>query len=347
MLAEPLPAAEAALTHRFLLDFPFEAARLFEAMPAADAAAALARQPPHAALRAWQALAPDVARDVLEQLPEPLARHLLAEAEPVVSVAVLTQFDASGARGLAAAPRRRRRERTARPARLPRRLRRPHDGSARQPAAHRHDGGRGDRAAAPDPPPRHARALRRRRRRAGWPAASRCRTWRWRRASCRSPTSPAAWSPSSATSTRARKSSRRCRSSRSPRCRWSTSTAASSASSARPSWSRRSRRRSSIDIQTMVGASPDERALSSPGFAVRKRLPWLQINLLTAFLAASVVGPVRRHDLAVHRAGGAAAGGRGAVGQRRRAGAGGDDARPGAARDQPAALAARCWPRKR
>ncbi len=46
----------------------------------------------------------------------------------------------------------------------------------------------------------------------------------------------------------------------------------------------------SVDIQTMVGASPDERALSSPGFAVIKRLPWLQINLLTAFLAAAVVG---------------------------------------------------------
>ncbi len=40
---------------------------------------------------------------------------------------------------------------------------------------------------------------------------------------------------------------------------------------------------------TMVGASEQERALSSPLFAVRKRLPWLQINLLTAFLAASVV----------------------------------------------------------
>jgi len=47
---------------------------------------------------------------------------------------------------------------------------------------------------------------------------------------------------------------------------------------------------SSVDIQTMVGASRDERALSGPFFAVRKRLPWLQINLLTAFLAASVVG---------------------------------------------------------
>ena len=44
------------------------------------------------------------------------------------------------------------------------------------------------------------------------------------------------------------------------------------------------------DMQTMVGASKDERALSSPLFAVRKRLPWLQINLLTAFMAAAVVG---------------------------------------------------------
>jgi len=44
------------------------------------------------------------------------------------------------------------------------------------------------------------------------------------------------------------------------------------------------------DMQTMVGAHKDERALSSSMFAVRKRLPWLQINLLTAFLAASVVG---------------------------------------------------------
>ncbi|MDH5537725.1 MAG: magnesium transporter [Betaproteobacteria bacterium] len=45
-----------------------------------------------------------------------------------------------------------------------------------------------------------------------------------------------------------------------------------------------------LDIQTMVGAHKDERALSSTGFAVRKRLPWLQINLATAFLAAAVVG---------------------------------------------------------
>ena len=47
---------------------------------------------------------------------------------------------------------------------------------------------------------------------------------------------------------------------------------------------------SASDIQAMVGVSREERALSSPLFAVKKRMPWLQINLLTAFLAASVVG---------------------------------------------------------
>lgn len=45
-----------------------------------------------------------------------------------------------------------------------------------------------------------------------------------------------------------------------------------------------------IDLQTMVGASKEERALSTPLFTVKKRMPWLQINLLTAFMAAAVVG---------------------------------------------------------
>jgi magnesium transporter len=44
------------------------------------------------------------------------------------------------------------------------------------------------------------------------------------------------------------------------------------------------------DAQTMFGAGRDERALSKVSFAIRKRLPWLEINLATAFLAASVVG---------------------------------------------------------
>ncbi|HEX6313476.1 MAG TPA: magnesium transporter [Gemmatimonadaceae bacterium] len=48
-------------------------------------------------------------------------------------------------------------------------------------------------------------------------------------------------------------------------------------------------RDATADLQTMVGVSKEERALSSPVFAVRKRLPWLQINLATAFLASAVV----------------------------------------------------------
>ncbi len=45
----------------------------------------------------------------------------------------------------------------------------------------------------------------------------------------------------------------------------------------------------SQDVQALFGAGREERALSSVSLAVRKRLPWLQINLATAFLAASVV----------------------------------------------------------
>ncbi len=44
------------------------------------------------------------------------------------------------------------------------------------------------------------------------------------------------------------------------------------------------------DLQAMVGVSREERALSGFGFAVRRRLPWLSINLVTAFAAAAVVG---------------------------------------------------------
>jgi magnesium transporter len=44
------------------------------------------------------------------------------------------------------------------------------------------------------------------------------------------------------------------------------------------------------DLQQMVGAAKEERALSRPWFTVRSRLPWLFINLLTAFTASAVVG---------------------------------------------------------
>jgi magnesium transporter len=44
------------------------------------------------------------------------------------------------------------------------------------------------------------------------------------------------------------------------------------------------------DLQQMVGAGKDERALSRPLLVVKSRLPWLLINLVTGFIAASVVG---------------------------------------------------------
>jgi len=45
----------------------------------------------------------------------------------------------------------------------------------------------------------------------------------------------------------------------------------------------------SKDIQQMFGAGGDERVTSSIWFSLRKRLPWLHINLVTAFMAAGVV----------------------------------------------------------
>ena len=45
-----------------------------------------------------------------------------------------------------------------------------------------------------------------------------------------------------------------------------------------------------MSLQTMVGVGKEERALSNVKFSVRQRLPWLEINLATAFLAAAVVG---------------------------------------------------------
>ena len=43
------------------------------------------------------------------------------------------------------------------------------------------------------------------------------------------------------------------------------------------------------DLLKMVGVDTDERPFSRMSFSLRKRLPWLHINLVTAFMAASVV----------------------------------------------------------
>jgi len=46
----------------------------------------------------------------------------------------------------------------------------------------------------------------------------------------------------------------------------------------------------SEDIQKMAGAGGDEKVDSPIRFSFRKRLPWLQVNLATAFFASMVVG---------------------------------------------------------
>lgn len=45
----------------------------------------------------------------------------------------------------------------------------------------------------------------------------------------------------------------------------------------------------SRDVQQMFGAGRDEKTFSPLSFSMRKRLPWLHVNLATAFLAAGVV----------------------------------------------------------
>ena len=44
------------------------------------------------------------------------------------------------------------------------------------------------------------------------------------------------------------------------------------------------------DLQKMTGAGGDEQALSPVTTVVKRRLPWLLVNLVTAFMAAAVVG---------------------------------------------------------
>src|SRR5918999_1376333 len=45
------------------------------------------------------------------------------------------------------------------------------------------------------------------------------------------------------------------------------------------------------DVYRLAGVSGDDRVFTSPSDSLRKRLPWLIVNLATAFLAASVVAP--------------------------------------------------------
>ncbi len=92
-MSEAVLPAVAALSRRFLLDYPREAARLIEKMPATEAAQLLAGQPANALVRVWQALTADSAAATLQALPPAQVRTLLAETEPAAAAAALAQFD--------------------------------------------------------------------------------------------------------------------------------------------------------------------------------------------------------------------------------------------------------------
>ncbi len=281
-------SADQALTLRFLLDYPHEAARLFEAMPAEEAAAMLGAHSPHAALRAWQALAPDVALRTLEHLDVALGLHLLTEAEPVLSVAVLAQMDAEDRKvwftRLSADVAAELRELLAYPEDCAGRLMDPRvsplragmrvsDALQRLRQIRRHglrelfvvdDQGRltgrieiQDLALA-----EHVLPLADITR----PLVAQVGDLDPREDVVQTlQDKPISTLPVVDVDGRFVGVIRQAE----------LVTAVEE--------------ETSVDMQTMVGASPDERALSSPLFAVKKRLPWLQINLLTAFLAAAVV----------------------------------------------------------
>ncbi len=289
MNSATLTPAESALTLRFLLDFPFEAARLLEAMPAAEAAALLAAQPEHAALPAWEALASDVAAEVLDRLPQALACRLLAEAEPVASVAVLAQIEAAPRQvwlaRLQAEVAQELRALLAYPDDCAGRLMDPRVSPLRSgmtvgQAIERlrlirrkglrelfvvDDAGRlAGRVDMQD------LALAER----GVPLADITRGI---------VAVVGDLDPREDVVQRLQSQDIHTLPVIDVAGRFIGVIRQAELITA-------VEEESSLDILTMVGASPDERALSSPWLAVRKRLPWLQINLLTAFLAAAVVG---------------------------------------------------------
>jgi magnesium transporter len=283
------PSAEAALSHRFLLDYPYEAARLFEAMPPSRAAALMAAQPPHATLRAWEALAPDVALAVMNQLPEATGKHLLTEAEPVVAVAVLTQMETG--------------ERNTWLARLD-----PEVGKELG-ALLAYDNDCAGRLMDPRVSPlRNGMTVAE--------AVERLRQIRRDglrelfvvddegRLSGRIEVQDLALAERDLPLVDITRRVVAFVSDLDPRedvvemmqNHPITVLPVVNVSGRFIGVIRQAElmtaveEETSLDMLTMVGASPDERALSSPVFAVKKRLPWLQINLLTAFLAAAVVG---------------------------------------------------------
>jgi magnesium transporter len=288
MTDEALPAI-VALNRRFLLDYPHEAARRLESMPTDDAAALLAEQSVHAAVRTWQALGSDAARAVLEAVPDALARQLLTDSEPIASAAVLAQLE----------PEEREKQLRALDPQIAQELRQLLEYS---------DDSAGRLMDARVTPLRAGLTVAE--------ALARLRTVKRQglrelfvvddegRLTGRVEIQDLAVADEAQPLREITRAPIAVVQDLDPRedvvdvlqqqpiteLPVVTSEGRFVGVIRQAALVSAIEQEASADIQTMVGASPDERALSSPGFAVIKRLPWLQINLLTAFLAAAVVG---------------------------------------------------------
>ena len=282
-------AAIAALNQRYFLDFPQEAARQLETQSPAEIGELLAHHPPHAAVRPWQCLAPDVARAVLEHVDAKLASYLLTEGSPVVGASVLAQCDEAERErllhSLSGQVAQELRELLAYPENTAGRLMDPviHPiraeltvGAAQERLRTAKHHGLRDLFVVDGEGRLTARveiqdlAVAER----GQPLAEIMRPIR-AVAQHLDPREDVV-----TTLTRLPISELPVINAQGRLIGVIRQAALVSALE----------QETSLDIQTMVGASRDERALSSSLFAVRKRLPWLQLNLLTAFLVATVVG---------------------------------------------------------
>ncbi|MBE0621815.1 MAG: magnesium transporter [Burkholderiales bacterium] len=285
-------AAEAAVTAlnlRFLLDYPREAARRIEAMPAREVSEMLAAQPVHAVVPVWNSLATDVEQAVFTELPQARAAELLAELEPARSAALLNRLEEDEReryKGLL----------NAQVAAEIRALMQYRPDSAGQLMDPRVLAYRGELSAQE--------------------ALARLRLTKRRglrevylvdddgRLDARVDIQDLALADPEETLTRIARKITDAVQDTAPREEVVEKMQQDAVTDLpvidfdgrlvgvirQAKLATAVQQETTLDIQTMVGASRDERALSPATFAVIKRLPWLQINLLTAFLAASVVG---------------------------------------------------------
>ncbi len=281
--------AVAALNLRFLLDYPREAARRIEAMPAREVSTLLAALPLHAVVPVWHSLTTDVEQAVFTQLPEQRAAELLAELEPARSAALLNRLEKDEREHYQSLI-------SAQAAAEIRALMSYPADSAGELMDPRVPSFRGELTAQE--------------------VLARLRRTKWRglrelyivdnngRLDGRVDIQDLALADPDQTLARIARKIADAVQDTSPREEVVEKMHHDTVTDLpvidfdgqlvgvirQAKLATAVQQETTLDIQTMVGASRDERALSPPFFSVTKRLPWLQINLLTAFLAASVVG---------------------------------------------------------